>query len=202
MRRTIKTFVVILILAYVLFVAWHYTHRFIFYRQTVLEVPIRFEQGFVLNQEFTVDMPANYYAAIKYDEIFRSTVRDPVPQDAFAAEFEIHSRDGVIAKGGTESFPEKGAPWAINRDQITRYLNGFHAEPGTRYSISLRITRLRPGTIGKNPQALVVIEPKFTLFYDLRKSTFIYASTGLGTIALGVCAYAALRWRKSMRRVE
>jgi len=204
MTRFAKALIVILLLLFGTGVVWFYAHRFIFYRLTVLEVPIRFEQGFSLNHEFTVDIPANYWVAIQYDEIFRSTVKVPVPQDEFTAEFEVTSKDQLIAKGGTASFPDWSgggpAPWASNRDHVTRYLNSFHAEPANRYLVSLHITGLLPRLVGKNPKALVEIEPRFTLFYDLRKSLFTYAATGIGLVVALTYGYITLRSRRAARK--
>jgi hypothetical protein len=197
MNRLIKTSVIILTVIFLTGVVWFYAHRLIFYRITVLEVPVRFEKGFSLNREFTVDIPADYWVAIQYEEIFRSTVEIPVPRDEFAAESEVASQDKVIAKGGTARGGP--APWASNRNQVTRYLNSFHAEPGKRYSVSVHITDLLPGLVGKNPKALVEIEPGFTLFYDLRKSLFIYAAAGIGIVVILLCVYIMLRARRTRR---
>jgi hypothetical protein len=182
---------------------WHYAHRFIFYRLTVLEAPIRFEQGFSRNSEFTVDMAANYEVAIQYDEIFRSTVDIPTPRDEFTVEFKVRSKEKLIMEGSTASFGDWSGggpvPWASNRDQVTRYLSSFHAEPGQKYSISLRITSLLPNLVGKNPRGLVVIEPRYKLFYSLRKSLFICTIAG---ISIGVLLLRAYTTRSSQDTVR
>ena len=198
MRPLVKTCVIILVLGCAVYVVWIYAHRFIFYRQTVLEVPIRLEQGFSLNREFRVDMPANYWVGIRYDEVFRSTVKVPVPQDEFTAESEVRLRDKVIANGGTMSLPGWTGPWASNRDQVTRYLTSFRAKPGNRYSVLLRITGLLPGLVGKNPKALVEVDPRLTLFHDFRKSLFIYASVAIGIVILLYGSFVLRsRWRST-----
>jgi hypothetical protein len=152
--RIFRACLIVLVLLFAASLLWLQFHHLLFYRRTVLDAPIRFEEGFSLKRQFTVDTPLTYWVAVQYDEIFRSTVEVPVPQDEFTAEFEVTSRDQVIAKGSTASYlPDwkngGPAPWASKRDQVTRYLDSFHAERGDMYSVSLHITRLMPGLIGK-----------------------------------------------------
>jgi hypothetical protein len=202
MRRPAALLIIGLLVLLLAGASWHYARRFVFYRLTVLEVPIRFEKGFSLNHQFTVDTPANYWVGIQYNEMFRITVATPIPQDEFTAESEVSLQNKVIAKGGTSSLPSWSGPWASNRDHITRYLNSFHAEPGKRYLVSLRITGLLPGLVGKDPKALVEIEPRFTLFYRLRKLLFVCLVAAIGTIALSISAgfLLGLRRRKANGR--
>jgi hypothetical protein len=199
MKRVIYTLMTILTLACIAYIACYYAHRYVFYRLTVLQVPIRFEPGFSLNREFTVDAPANYWVGIQYDEIFRSTVQIPVPQDKFTADCEIRLRDKVITKGGTRSLPSWTGPWASNRDQVTRYLASFPAKSGEKYSVSVQISDLLPGLVVKNPKVLVEIEPRFTPFYNLRKLLFICVAAVIGIVALIVSAQITLRSRRLRR---
>lgn len=198
MRKLITLSLVSLLVLVLGGLLWHFAHEFIFYRLTVLEVPIRFEEGLSIDHEFTVDIPATYWVAIQYDEVFRSTIETPMPEDEFTAESEVRLRGRVIAKGGTATLPAETGPWRSNRDQVARYLSSFHAEPGEKYSLSLRITRLFPGSVGKDPQALVEIEPRFTPFYDLRKFVFVCLIAAIGIVVLSVAAGFAigLRCRK------
>jgi hypothetical protein len=85
--KILRFCIIVLGLIFAAGILWLYAHHLLFYRQTVLEAPIRFEEGFSLNREFTVDTPQSYWVAIQYDEIFRSTVEVPTPRDEFTAEF-------------------------------------------------------------------------------------------------------------------
>ena len=188
------TFLLIVItLLYLASLAWLY--RYIFYRQIILEFPLRFEQGFFIDHEFTVDIPANYQIGIRYDEVFRSTPANPLPKDEFTAESKVALGDSLIANGSTTTFPGWTGPWVTDREHVTRYLSSFHAEPGKKYSVSLRITRLLPSLVGRNPKLLVSIEPRFTTFYDLRKSVFLYIGGGVAIVLLVASACAVSRLR-------
>lgn len=127
--RTSRILVYALALLFFAALLWLHGQHLLFYRRTVLEAPIRFEEGFSFTRQFTIDTSTLYWVAIRYDEIFRNTVEMPVPRDEFTAEFEITSQDRVIAKGGTASAPDWSgggpAPWSSNKNQVTRYLDSF-----------------------------------------------------------------------------
>lgn len=157
---------------------WLFSCHLLFYRETVLQVPIRFEEGFSVRSDFTIDLPQTYWVAIQYDENFHITRETSIPHDEFTAEFEVKSKEQVIGKGSTANHPDWSGPWLMNRDRVTRYLESFQAERGKKYSLSLEIKRLLPGLVGKNPQALVVVDWKYDEFRPLREFLLI----GLGII--------------------
>lgn len=187
--RIFRVFLIVLVFLFAAGLVWLQFNHVLFYRRAVLDVPIRFEEGFSLNREFTVDTSQTYWVAIQYDEVFRITIEVPVPQDEFAAKFEVISKDQVIAKGSTASYlPDwkngGPAPWASNRNQITRYLDSFHAERGKKYSLSLQITQLLPRLVGKNPRAMVFLDGRFDEFYQLREILLISVGAVIGILIL------------------
>jgi len=70
MRSVAKASIIILTLLYVAYMTWLYAHH-LFYRQTVSEVPIRFEEGFSLTRRFTVGPAAKYWVGVKYNKGFK-----------------------------------------------------------------------------------------------------------------------------------
>jgi|HubBroStandDraft_4_1064222.scaffolds.fasta_scaffold54218_2 hypothetical protein len=176
--KILRFCIIVLVLIFTAGVLWLFSCHLLFYQETVLKVPIRFEEGFSVRSDFTIDLPQIYWVAIQYDETFQTTREAPIPRDEFTAEFEVKSKEQVIAKGSTANHPDWSGPWLTNRDKVTRYLESFQAERGKKYSLSLKITRLLPGLVGKNPQALVVIDWKFDEFRQLREFLLI----GLGII--------------------
>jgi hypothetical protein len=176
--KILRFCIIVLVLIFTAGVLWLYTHHLLFYRETVLKVPIRFEEGFSVRSDFTIDLPQTYWVAIQYDENFHITRETSIPHDEFTAEFEVKSKEQVIGKGSMANHPDWSGPWLLNRDRVTRYLESFQAERGKKYSLSLEIKRLLPGLVGKNPQALVVIDWKFDEFRPLREFLLI----GLGII--------------------
>ncbi len=191
MKKWLGVSIIILTLLYVACLAWLYAHHLLFYRRLVLEVPIRFEEGFSLKRQFTVDTPGTYWVAIEYDEILRISLEDPLPPDQFKAEFEVTSRDQLIAKGGTASAPDWSgggpAPFSINKDHLTRYLDSFNAEPGKPYQVSLRITNARPTLVSKKPYAMIQVDGLFDGLYPLR--TFLLLAVGV-VIAIVILLYS------------
>jgi hypothetical protein len=176
-----------------LWLGWHYAHRYVFYRVTVLEKPIRLEKGFSFSQQFSVDIPANYEIAVQYNEPFRVTRETPQPQDEFEATCEVRVRNKVVAAGGTQKVPSWSGPWAVSGDKVTRYLGSVYAEPGEKYWVSLAIGDLTSKAVGTAPKALVVIEPKLTLFYDFRKNLALCVIAAISTVIFFLCVFAIRR---------
>jgi hypothetical protein len=183
---------------------WLFANRLLFYRATVLELPIQFEPGFSLTHEFSVDIERTYWVAIRYNEIFRSTVEIPSPLDEFAAEFEVRSKNKVVAKGSTTSLPDGRwggpAPWATARDHVTRYLGSFEAQPRTAYSLSLQITNAQPRLTSKAARAIVTIDWRFDEFRGLRESLLVWTGVGIGIATLLVYSPVLLHWKRERQR--
>jgi hypothetical protein len=185
--KILRFCIIVLVLIFTAGVLWLYLHH-LFYRRTVLKVPIRFEEGFSFKRQFTVDTPVTYWVAIQYDDIFRSSMEIPVPRDELTAEFEVTSRDRLIAKGGTASAPDWSgggpAPWSSNKDHVTRYLDSFSAEPGKPYQVSLRITSVRPRLVSKKPNAMIVVDWHFDEFRYLRNSLLFCGGAAISILIL------------------
>jgi hypothetical protein len=179
--------------------AWLSARHLLFYRQTVLKVPIRFEPDFSFNRKFTVDVPLTYWVAVEYDDIFRTSVEVPVPRDEFTAEFEVTSRDKVIVKGSTTSLPDWSGPWANTGKSLIRYLGSFEAKPRTAYSVSLRITSAQPKLISKGATAIVTIDWRFDEFRQLRETLLILIGAGIGTALLLLYVPIVLHWIRKIR---
>jgi hypothetical protein len=192
MKKLLGTLIIIVTLLYLACVGWLYAHHFLFYRRIALREPIRLEEAFSLQRQFTVDTPTLYWVAIQYDEVFRSTAKLPTPRDEFAAEFEVTTKDQLVAKGGSASAGDWSgggpAPWTISRDHVIRYLDSFQAEPGKRYQLSLRVTSAQPKLVSKKSYALVEVDGLFDTLYPLR--TALLLAVGV-VIAIAIFIYTS-----------
>jgi hypothetical protein len=168
----------ILLLAALFFsyVGWLYAHHELFYRRTVVEAALRFEPGFSIRKTFTVDTAAKYEVGIRYDEVFRSTAEAPLPHDEFTAHCDVHTDGDIVASADTETLPAWRGPWVTNRDQVTRIITSFQGHSGRAYILALQITSVANGLDGKNPTAIVTIEPRLTVGYELRRCLVICGS--------------------------
>jgi hypothetical protein len=197
MRSVTKASIIILTLLYVGYVTWLYAHH-LFYRRTVLEVPIRFEGGFSLVRRFSVGPATKYWVAVKYNKAFQMTVTNPTPPAEFTAKFDILSRGDTVARGGTDSFPEWQRPWLISRDDVICFLAPFDADAGKSYDLSLRVTNALPSIISTEPEALVFVDPHFDMGYSVR-NVFV-TCVGIAVIVIDLCcSFVAPRLRKRTR---
>lgn len=160
-------------------------NHLLFYRATVVKIPIQFRPGFSVSREFWVDIPRTYWVAIQYNRIFRSSVETPTPVDEFTAEYEVRSKDMVIAKGSTASLPDWSGPWANTGKGLIRYLGSFEAKPHLMYSVLLQITSAQPRLISNDAVAVVAIDSGIDEFRQLRESLL----TGIGAVLSGALLF-------------
>ena len=116
-------------------------------RQTVLEAPIRFENGISIAKSFTVDLASNYWLAIngiKYPSGYKFSLTEPTPADPFVAHFRITSDGKVVADGDNQSNSRR--PAALRRDDFSRFIADFPAEPRHTYNLDLRFDDVAPET--------------------------------------------------------
>jgi hypothetical protein len=198
MKKWLGVSIIILTLLYVACLGWLYAHHLLFYRRLVLELPIRFEEGFSFKRQFTVDMPGTYWVAIEYDEIFRSTPEVQLPHDEFTTDFEITSKDKLIAKGSTATHPDWSGPWANTGNRLIRYLGSFDAQPREVYQLSLRITAALPRLLPKRAKAIVEIDAGFDEFRSLRESLLLAVGVVIAIVIL-LYTWSMLRSRRKER---
>src|ERR1700680_2649614 len=97
--KILRFCIIVLVLIFTAGVLWLFSCHLLFYRETVLQVPIRFEEGFSVRSDFTIDLPQTYWVAIQYDENVHITWESSTPPDELTAEFEVKSKEQVIGKG-------------------------------------------------------------------------------------------------------
>jgi hypothetical protein len=195
MRRFTIILLIALSLSYIVYVAWLYEHGLLFYRRVVLETPIVFKEGFSLDEQFRTGPAGTYWVAIKYEKQFQITPTNQLPADEFTAAFSISSGGTVLARGGSDSFPEWSRPWNISKDYVIRLLAPFSADSRKSYHLLLQISRVLPSIGRMNPTAVVAIDPQFDRpGYSIRESFLIV--TGILIVVMdAIYGLAILRQR-------
>ena len=126
------------------------------------------------------------------------TLTNPTPPAEFTAEFNILSGDNVVARGGTDSFPDWSRPWLVSRGYVICFLAPFDAEAGKSYDLSLRVTSALPTIISSEPEVLVFVDPHFDMGYSLRK--IFVTCVGIAVVVIDLCyGFSALRLRTRSR---
>lgn len=122
-------------------------------RDTVLKVPIRFEEGYSLSRSFTVDDPHQYDLIIAFRKDTPIDVRRGPPPDDFAVQFVVRSGGDTVAEGTNESDDPK--PSLHSKNYTARYLSTFQAVPGRRYELTFRVTRALPSLAATKPVVMI-----------------------------------------------
>jgi hypothetical protein len=153
------------------------------YRQQVLEVPVRFDDGFSTSQQFTVDKKAPYYVGLAYH---KQTFSQPTQiDDNFTVEFTVASDGSVIASGTNTN----DAHAAIrSKDYTIRLLGPFDAQPGQTYNLSLRVLRADPELAATAPKLLVLMHPRSSEDDGITGSLFTVAGIGLAAVGAIIAA--------------
>lgn len=136
-----------LVFAFVLFISCH--------RWTVLERPVRVEEGSSFSQTFTVDRTETYEIGIQCQKTVPfDTLKDTLMQDLDAT-FSVHEGQTLV---DDNSFPDQwGASFA--RDYIFKGFGKFEAKPWHTYRVDVRFNRSLPVLASTHPVALVQVEP-------------------------------------------
>jgi hypothetical protein len=138
-------------------VAFREIHK---YRQDVLEAPTRFEKGASIDRSFTVDLPSTYWiliSPIKYPTGYKFSLLEPTPTDPFVVQYQISSDDKIVANGDNRSDARR--PAALRRNDYSRYIVQFSAEPRHRYKLSLHFEDVASEIASQPTTALVLLDP-------------------------------------------
>jgi hypothetical protein len=163
-----------------IYVLWLAAHHLL-YSRTVLEMPMQLAPGLSFAHSFTVGPAAKYWVGVEYQKIFRSTPTAPIPQDEFAANFEISSERNLVTRGGTDSFPDWQKRWVISRDYVIRLLAPFDANAGAHYDLSAHIVHVSTRLASAEAKLVVFVDPLFDEGYLFRTQFVIGFGFGLAT---------------------
>jgi hypothetical protein len=169
------------------------------YRQIVLEAPLRFEKGNAVAKGFTVDLASNYWLAIdgiKYPSSYRFSLTDPTPADQFSARFQITCDGRIVASGDNGSNPRH--PASLRRDEFTRFIADFPAEPNRIHDLSLRIEDVAPELMSRPAKAAIYLD-----FHVREGANYLAALlrlAGIGIVILGLL-FALPLWYSLAQRL-
>ena len=156
LSKLTRTIIILLLIggSFTWIYGWHILHH---YRTVIFEAPIRFEPGFQLKRQFTVDLKSKYYFALRYrSPMSLINLSAPTPPEPFSAQFQVDAEEGTIAQGNTETDRRgKGS----NLFYSTRFFDPFNAEPQKTYEVSFRISKANPDLYTKRATLFMTIDP-------------------------------------------
>ena len=161
--------------------AWLFAqHKLREHRWTVLEKPIRIESGFLLEQSFTVDVPADYYVEIECSKTLDFETLDSLLNKQLAATYSVTENGRPLASG--DSATHHGASYS--RDYISRSIGKFSCAPGHTYNLTLQVTQTLSELASTTPVAKVSVTP--IVFKDafVTASLAAYLAIGLGIVGI------------------
>ena len=137
----------VVIIGYILFYDCH--------RWTVLEHPVKIEDGYSFSQAFTVDRTTTYELAIR-GQASRSFTTQETILNQIAAQVVVHDGQQIIVDRDTHPLFVGG----YGPDRKTCLLADFTAKTSHRYELNMRFTRSLPELASTHPVAVLAVNWK------------------------------------------
>jgi len=172
-------------------------HKLREHRWTVLEGTIHIESGFLLEDSFTVDVPADYFVEIECSKTIEFERLDSLLTDQLAVSYSVTEDGKPLASGDSAGY--RGAAYA--QDYISRQVGKFPCAPGHTYHLTLRVTQTLPELASTDPVAKVSVAPIVFKSAFVTASLAAYLAIGLGIAGI-ICMMPPLCSMVFRRRPE